>query len=269
MNLENSQLDVWFVHYDEVTDSLLKEQYKKLLSEDEIVTMGKFVLSNDRLEYLVTRAALRVVLSEYNVHINPKKWFFKTNKYNKPYVANAGLDRPIYFNLSHSKNLIVLVVSRIEEIGVDVEHLRRGGSIFELAGSVFNDIEMQQMNELLGSKKRIRYFDLWTLKEAFLKAKGVGLHQPLSTFSYIFDEDDEFHLNLYDEDDEFPENWGFWRIYSSKEHAISLAIKEKSQEDSFYLNIRETIPLMYMRSVAVNAKYTNGGQKSLNAELHF
>ena len=177
MKLENNQLDVWLVRYDEVTDGLLQEQYKKLLSQEEKVTLDKIFFPNDRLEYLVTRATLRIVLSQYNIHINPKDWSFRTSEYGKPYVANTGLEEPIFFNISHSNNLIALVVSRIDEVGVDVEYLRRKGYIFELARSLFSDIEVQQMDELFGSKKRVRYFDLWTLKEAFVKAKGIGLHQ--------------------------------------------------------------------------------------------
>ena len=93
------------------------------------------------------------------------------------------------FNLSHTDGLVVCLVAVEREIGVDVEHTARAGSVgIEIAERFSSPSEVAELRSLPFADQRSRFFDYWTLKEAYIKARGLGLHLPLDQFS--------FHLGL-------------------------------------------------------------------------
>jgi 4'-phosphopantetheinyl transferase len=87
------------------------------------------------------------------------------------------------FNLSHTDGLVVLAIAR-QPVGVDVEWLDRRGRTIELADRYFAPTEITALRALPETAQRDRFFDLWTLKEAYIKARGLGLALPLGGFAY-------------------------------------------------------------------------------------
>jgi len=87
------------------------------------------------------------------------------------------------FNLSHTEGLVVLAVAR-HPVGVDVEWLDRTGRTVELADRYFATTETAALRALPIEVRRDRFFDLWTLKEAYIKARGLGLALPLGGFAF-------------------------------------------------------------------------------------
>lgn len=95
-------------------------------------------------------------------------------------------DSPWHFNLSHSDGLVVLAVA-LRPVGVDVEYLARVGRTVELANRYFSSLEVAALQALPEASRRDRFFALWTLKEAYIKARGLGLAVPLASFSFDFE----------------------------------------------------------------------------------
>lgn len=91
------------------------------------------------------------------------------------------------FNLSHTEGLLAFAVSR-DRVGVDVEWITRPGRTVELADRYFAASEIAALRALPEASQRDRFFALWTLKEAYIKARGMGLAIPLRDFAYTLDE---------------------------------------------------------------------------------
>lgn len=238
-----SHIELWCVDDESVVDEALKLAYLKLLSVNERDQMARFYFPKDRHQYLVTRALVRVVLSKYHPEVRPQDWQFSTNAYGKPYIVNQTKDATVHFNISHAKNMVMLAISSHEFTGVDVEHLKREGDLYEIADAFFSPDEVAQLLTLQDERlKKQRYFDLWTLKEAYVKACGMGLSLPLTDFSFIFDAHDRVGIQFNAGRTDSAEHWRFWRIGLSAQHAIALAIRHEEHLD-FTIQIRKLMPL--------------------------
>jgi 4'-phosphopantetheinyl transferase len=94
------------------------------------------------------------------------------------------LDKPLLFNLSNTPGLAVCLVSGAREGGVDVEDTERPGEKIEIADRFFAPSEVTALRALPKEAQRDRFFDYWTLKEAYIKARGMGLAIPLDQFAF-------------------------------------------------------------------------------------
>jgi 4'-phosphopantetheinyl transferase len=149
-----------------------------ILSDDERERADRYLVEHARLEYLTGRLLVRTTLSRY-APVAPENWRFDVNEHGCPTVPG------LHFNLSHSGGLAVLIVSKEHEVGVDVEPLSRGGECLEVAESVFSPRELAGLFALEPALRPRRALDLWTLKEAYIKARKKGLALPLDRFSFV------------------------------------------------------------------------------------
>ena len=151
-----------------------------VLSDGELERAARFHFENDRSRFKVARAALRSILGRY-AQLVPDALVFRQNAYGKPFLTNprtAGL----HFNLSHSKDVALLAVSREREVGIDVEFMRPDFTTQEVADHFFSAAEVAT---LAGVEARLRtraFFNCWTRKEAYIKARGEGLSLSLDSF---------------------------------------------------------------------------------------
>lgn len=127
---------------------------------------------------------------------------FSKNEYEKPYLEN---NPDFHFNISHSHNQIVCVTGG-DRVGVDVQHIKPIG--LDLARKFFTKQEYLLLTNIYPCYKRLQaFYNLWTLKESFIKAVGKGLHIPLNTFnlahedklvSSIHFEESSYYFRQYD-----------------------------------------------------------------------
>ena len=87
------------------------------------------------------------------------------------------------FNLSHTDGLIACAVTIGREVGVDVEHIQRRLT-HDVAGRFFAPREVDDLKALPEDEQQRVFFDYWTLKEAYIKARGFGLALPLGDFAF-------------------------------------------------------------------------------------
>jgi 4'-phosphopantetheinyl transferase len=183
--------------------------YHDLLSAEEHRQYRQFSFARNRRDYLVTRALVRTVLSFYYSDTDPRDWRFHQNPYGKPEIAYPENSQQLRFNVSHTDGLIVCLVARSCEIGVDVEHTDRRCSVFELAESLFATEEIAALQALVENAQRQRFFQYWTLKEAFCKARGLGLSLPMEQVYFQFAEGRPIRVSFGPQLQDDPDNWRF------------------------------------------------------------
>ena len=177
-------LHLWCACPDDLLDPAAAEACAALLNGEERARWQRFRPEQSRREYLATHALARTALSHYR-SVAPQDWRFAANAYGKPAPEP---DCGLRFNLSNSAGLAVcLVADRPMEVGVDVEAHARAGEIENVAQRVFSPAELAQLDGLAGREKLDRYLSLWTLKEAYVKARGMGMALPFGEISFLFE----------------------------------------------------------------------------------
>ena len=140
----------------------------ELLSPDEHQRAARYHHDRDRERFIVSRVALRQLLGKY-LELAPAHVRFMTGDNKKPYVvANI----PLYYNVAHAGDRILIAVSD-HIAGVDVEHITRDIAIDDIAQTCCSAAEQQHINP--ATDKPRAFYQLWTRKEALLKATGKGI----------------------------------------------------------------------------------------------
>lgn len=131
---------------------------------------ARFVFPRDRNRYLRAHHAMRILLGAY-LAVPPEAVSIALELHDKPFLDS----HPLGFNLSHSADRGMIAISRIAEIGVDMEMLRLPHNPRSLAESVFSASELETLARVPDTELASAFFTCWTRKEAYLKALGVGL----------------------------------------------------------------------------------------------
>lgn len=228
MKLTPDTLHLWFAYPDEITDPHLLSEYGLWLSADEQAQQRRFRFAEHRHQFLVTRALVRYTLSQY-ADVAPQAWRFERNAQGKPEIAEGLTDLPLRFNLSHTKGLILCGVVLQHDLGVDVEDLERRAATLKIAEHFFSAQEINALCKLPPNAQNGRFFDYWTLKEAYIKARGLGLSLPLDQFSFHIDDGLPLSVSFAEHLAERPQNWQFWRIKPAGSYVGAVAVKSAGQ----------------------------------------
>lgn len=233
-----TDIDVWLVDDRDVTDTALLDTYQKLLNAEESGRHQRFVFARHRHQFLVARALVRCTLAQYMDLDDPAGVAFSKNDHGKPLLL---ADTSQQFNLTHTNGLIALAVTPENAVGIDVEFLSRQADVVKLAERYFSNAETADLFALPVAEWNQRFYDLWTLKEAYVKACGTGLKTPLKDFGFHFDGDSvsiEFSKNIIDD----PNAWQFWQLDVDGAFRVSIAVNDPAGH-SWRLRFRKGIPL--------------------------
>lgn len=217
-----TEIHLYLVNDAAVAAETLSALGRSVVSPEEHRRVERFHAARDRRQALATRALLRTVLSRYHPAIRPSDWSFEVNAYGRPAIA-SGLDAPLRFNLSHSHGVIALLVAHDIEIGVDIEWRDRAVDVMDLADQVFAPVEKSDLQFLSPSHQRDRFFDLWTLKEAYTKARGMGLSIPLSDIAFRFGENGQLATAFAQSLGDVPSRWRFWGLGNAEGFSLAVA----------------------------------------------
>jgi len=157
--------------------SLIKEKIE-YLSYEEIEKSKKFFHKRDKENYLLSHIYKRELLSKHYPKISPQKWKFHTNSYGKPYISQKKY-QDVFFNISHTNSHFAMIISD-KECGIDIEE---EGSI--TIDQNILDLVLTPKEQILYKRKKVSFYTLWTLKEAYLKAIGKGLFVPLEEIEFL------------------------------------------------------------------------------------
>lgn len=222
--LPQHTIDLWLADYQQFTDPLQLHRLQALLSGREREQEAAFRFADDRLRYRVTRALVRTVLSQYATAaaVAPAAWEFGANPYGRPHIAaHHGLPG-LHFNLSHTRGLIALAVGPGAELGVDVEDLGARHASPGIAEQFFSPHEAAALAAVPEARRPERFFEYWTCKEAYIKARGMGLSLPLDRFSIHFHGERAIGMTAAADIDDDPGRWCFWQCRPSPQHLLAL-----------------------------------------------
>ena len=245
--LPPTEIHLWLAFYDEITDEGLLSDYRALLNSQEKEQQSRFYFAKDRLRYLVTRALVRTVLSRY-VSIDPREWVFSTNAYGCPEIANAHVrEACLSFNISHTDSLIVLGVTRRRALGVDVENCRAREVSIEIADRFFAPAEVTALSGVPPHQQQYRFFEYWTFKESYIKARGMGLSLPLDKFSFHYQHDRAVEIAIDAELADDAARWQFWQFQPRPEYLVAICA-ERVAGYSAKLIVRQAVPMLSEKS---------------------
>jgi 4'-phosphopantetheinyl transferase len=233
---------LWYVFPEELSDPYLLAAYHMLMSPEEAVQQARFRFPEGRHEYLVTRALVRAVLSIY-APVAPRAWQFVRNRYGRPEIAGPDGAPPLRFNLSNTRGLIACLVTLEREVGVDVEDTTRKGETVGVADRFFSPSEAAALRALPASRQRDRFFDYWTLKEAYIKARGMGLAIPLDHFSFRLDDPSGIRITFEPALSDDPERWQFCLWSPTERHRMAAALHRRRGEGPLAVEMRKIVPL--------------------------
>ncbi|WP_180287182.1 4'-phosphopantetheinyl transferase superfamily protein [Paenibacillus sp. LK1] len=159
------------------------------VSEERRGQAARFVHQVDAYRSVLGEVLTRVTLSKLT-SLRPGELSFTRNKYGKPSLSLSN-DADVQFNVSHSGNWIALISGGDADLGVDVEKIspidmKIAERFFSITESGFLAAEPAEM-------QLETFYRLWTLKESYIKAVGMGLSMPLDSFSMIRNADGNWH----------------------------------------------------------------------------
>ena len=249
-----SRPSLFFCDTSSVTSPALLSRYRELLEPAETARLDRFRFEKDRHSFLVSHALLRTVLSEFT-GTDAASLQFAAGEHGKPYLDSTRLQStaPLAFNLSHSGSYAAVAVRQGQAaLGVDIEFHRAERRFAELSRRYFADSEVRALDAEPGHAMMGRFYDIWTLKEAYLKARGTGLQLPLEDFAFAFSAD-RLDFNARPDLDDCPQRWRFWCARFPGEFSVALAIEsEESPEPVLELRVPlgESRPTAFARIVA-------------------
>jgi 4'-phosphopantetheinyl transferase len=183
LEASRDRVDVWWCTPAELSGPDAVAAAEALLTPDERAEQGKFQATWRRQEFLATRVLVRAALSLY-AGVAPADWRFARSAHGKPELSGPASAPPLRFSLSNTAGLVACGVTTEQELGVDVEDTTRSVAMLELADRNFAPAEVASLRALPEARRSARFFEIWTLKEAYVKARGRGLGIPLEQFSF-------------------------------------------------------------------------------------
>lgn len=183
---------------------------------------ARFRHDRDREMFTLGRFMARTLVGG-SLGIAPGDWTWREGPHGRPEIDRPATD--LRFNLSHSGGLVVCVLARGRQVGVDVEHCARQATDWSLVERVCAPSEVRDIRAH-GDRWRDRFLTHWTLKESYLKARGLGLTVHLADIVFTLQDDDArigFAGSLAGTDD----RWAFHRWQPGDGFLAAVAVEAR------------------------------------------
>jgi len=197
-----------------------------LLSADERARAARLVSPTHRRDFTAAHALLRRMLSSHHA-LAPEAWTFTTWPDGKPCLTgDLAAASGLRFNLTHTEGLVACAVTREAEVGIDLEAIDRRtsqrASPLRLARRFFAEQEAEELAHLPEEAQQTRFVEVWTLKEAAVKALGTGLRLPLHDCLFLDDGPDR--LRFAQADGWSTGRWHFALLAPTPRHRLAVAL---------------------------------------------
>ena len=222
LSLSSGLVDVWRTKLD-LPEAWIT-RYCDLLSEQERQRAARFRMTAKYNEYVITRGLLRSVLARM-LGGHPRQFDFSYGPHGKPDLADRSQDRTVSFNVSHTHGLALVALMPHRALGVDVEMKRENVECAGLAKRFFSGSEAGALLSLPTSQQRQAFFNCWTRKEAFIKAKGQGISLGLDEFDVTLRPGEPPRLLATCWDPQEAARWTLLDLNVGSDYAAALAVE--------------------------------------------
>jgi 4'-phosphopantetheinyl transferase len=224
-----NRVEVWTVRQDAPEVQARLDAYRQLLTDEEVRRGQRFLRSADEQRFVIGRALARTMLSAI-APIKPRDWRFVIDEHGRPVLADVPASAgDLRFNLTHTDGLIACAVTTGSEVGVDVENIHRTLT-HDIAERFFSAREVADLRALPAPDQARVFFDYWTLKESYIKARGLGLALPLGQFTFVRAGQSaptiEFAPELHDD----PASWQFAQFWPTASHRMAVAVRRRGPD---------------------------------------
>ena len=233
------EVHVWLTRPDEVVDSEHLAACRAMLSDDERARLARLRREPDRRAFLAAHALVRSALSRY-ADVPPEDWSFAANHWGRPEIAGPGAVPALRFSLSHTSGLTACAVALDCDCGVDVEAFDRRGDPLKLARRVLSPKELADLEARAAGARRDCFLAYWTLKEAYVKARGLGLSLPLRQFSFSLS-GERIRIEFAAPGDDVASSWQFASLQPTPRHVLAIAVRRGDGPERRIV-VRETLP---------------------------
>ncbi len=155
-----------------------------LTSEEQVAFQQLKSIVHQR-NYIISRYCCRLILATFNA-VDHRSVFYRTESRGKPIAVNKNAEPyEVQFNISHSNELCLLVFGQSRNLGVDVEYIDTGFDIDAVTTAYFSEEERMHLKTSKHDERVALFYQMWTLKEAYLKSIGVGVTDGLADYSVL------------------------------------------------------------------------------------
>lgn len=211
------KVDLWNIQFSQQIEQL--DVHRSLLRANELERAARFKNPALANAYISTRGTLRQILAAH-LNTEPADLRFERSEHGKPYLPNSD----VHFNLSHSKDRLLIAVSNSGPIGVDVEFRKPNFNYNAIAQRWFSPAENQHLRTHENPSRA--FFDLWTKKEAYVKALGQGIFHELNCFTVPLNESANEPLN----------GWAFQSLTIDPAYAAALVTQAPKKQLRIHRN---------------------------------
>ena len=184
LTIRSNEAHVWRADLQNSSTEL--SHCNNILSSDEQRRAQRFNLREDRDRFTATHGILRLILAGY-IDVSPEQIEFNYNRFGKPELSESKINNGLRFNLSHSGGIALFAFCRGHRIGVDVESIRSGDTHLKVPERYFSLQEVSALRSLPADLQQEAFYTCWTRKEAYIKAKGLGIPASLKDFTVSFE----------------------------------------------------------------------------------
>ncbi len=180
LTIKSNEAHIW--QADLQRSSAKLNRLNNILSSDEQQRAQRFHSLKDQERFAVTREILRIILSRY-IDVSPEQIEFSYNRYGKPELSKSMISNGLEFNISHSGGIALFAFCPDHRIGVDIETIRSGDTHLKVPERYFSPREVTALRSLPEDRQREAFYACWTRKEAYIKARGLGIPSSLKGFT--------------------------------------------------------------------------------------
>ena len=224
-SMDFNEIHVWRIFLDQEFKAV--KALEQLLDENERLKAFRFHYESDKLRYIVRHGILKNILSKY-LCFNPEKIQFKYTSFGKPFLSSSINKASYHFNITHSKRYALLAVTRNRSIGIDLEYMLPIINMDSMIKSFLSGEEYKIMSMLSPEDRFQRFYDLWTLKEAYLKATGAGLNK-IGDVGISFSMDHSAVSIIERENENKSNNFTIFQLDPAPGYTAGLAIEGKER----------------------------------------
>ena len=229
LSIQTDIVHVWRANLDLPLNEIAK--LETILSDDEKLRANRFRFPQHRRRFIAARGILRQLLASY-LDVASHCLKFEYSSRGKPRL----MDNILEFNISHSQELALYGITCYPKIGIDLEYLREIDDLQKIAQRFFSPKESEFITCLRDNEQRQAFFQLWTAKEAYLKATGEGLTGSLDGVEISITAEPSVTLTSIKGDIQAAANWLMSSFVPATDYIATVAIEttNRSQQIEFW-----------------------------------